>query len=349
MTDDGPWWERAAKAVHHALGEFLAVPIAVVTIFLLLAAGVYFIDAAFWSPDQKPPSQLHWLGHVFGDSAALSSLLSTIATSLITVTSITFSLLLVAVQQAASALTNQVFDQFLRRRGNQIYFGFFVGLSVFALINLVVASQSHRPIFGALIAVLLTGVALCLIVVLIYTTIDQMRADTIIEAIRVHVLSARENQLVLLQATRRRTASQTLRVARQVVSERQGYVTAVNVDQIARAVASAERIRKSAGDVRVSHRGRAMRRGRKSRGVPRPVGRSEMRRRSDRRQRPFESSCRSDHVGQCPRLRTRPRLRNRATRNYRLDIRFHSAVQSQSRYSGLPRAARRPRPMAGTG
>ena len=182
---------------------------------------------------------------MFGDSTALNSLLSTIATSLITVTSITFSLLLVAVQQAASSLTNQVFDQFLRRRGNQIYFGFFVGLSVFALVNLVVASQSHRPIFGALIAVLLTGVALCLIVVLIYTTIDQMRPDTIIEAIRVHVLSARENQLPLLQATCR-TASRTLRVARQVVSERQGYVTAVGVDQIARAVATAERSQKNA-------------------------------------------------------------------------------------------------------
>jgi uncharacterized membrane protein len=247
MSEDGPWWERAAKAVHHALGEFLAVPIAVVAVFLLLAAGVYFIDAAFWSSNQKPPSQLRWLSDVFGDSTSLSSLLSTIATSLITVTSITFSLLLVAVQQAASSLTNQVFDQFLRRRGNQIYFGFFVGLSVFALVNLVVASQSHRPIFGALIAVLLTGVALCLIVVLIYTTIDQMRPDTIIEAIRVHVLSARENQLRLLQATRR-TASQTLRVARQVVSERQGYVTAVGVDQIARAVADIERNRKSASE-----------------------------------------------------------------------------------------------------
>ena len=55
MTQDGPWWERAAKAVHHALGEFLAVPIAVVAVFLLLAAGVYFIDAAFWSSNQKPP------------------------------------------------------------------------------------------------------------------------------------------------------------------------------------------------------------------------------------------------------------------------------------------------------
>ncbi len=247
MTEDGSWWERAAKAVRHALAEFLAVPIAVVAVFLLLAAGVYFIDAAFWSSKQTPPNWLHWLSDVFGDSTALSSLLSTIATSLITMTSITFSLLLVAVQQAASSLTNQVFDQFLRRRGNQIYFGFFVGLSVFALVNLIVASQSHRPIFGALIAVLLTGVALCLIVVLIYTTIDQMRPDTIIEAIRGHVLSARENQRFLLQATRRRTASQTPHVAGQVLSERQGYVTAVGVDQIARAVADIERNRKSAG------------------------------------------------------------------------------------------------------
>ncbi len=248
MTDDGPWWERAAKGVRHALGEFLAVPIAVVVVFLLLAAGIYFIDAAFWSSNQTPPRQLRWLSDVFGDSTALSSLLSTIATSLITVTSITFSLLLVAVQQAASSLANQVFDQFLRRRANQIYFGFFVGLSLFALINLVVASQAHRPIFGGLIAVLLTGVALCLIVVLIYTTIDQMRPDTIIEAIRVHVLSARENQLSLLRATRRRTASQTFRVSGQVVSERQGYVTTVDVDRIARAVANIEKSRMSSGE-----------------------------------------------------------------------------------------------------
>lgn len=239
MTEDSPLWERAAKWVRHAVNEFLAVPIAVVAAFLVLVVGVYFIDAALWSADRKPPDQLRWLSDVFGDSAALSSLLSTVATSLITVTSITFSLLLIAVQQGASALTNQVFDQFLRRRGNQLYFGFFVGLSVFALINLVVASHAHRPIFGALIAVLLTGVALCLIVVLIYTTIDQTRPNTIVEAIRRHIIRARAAQLPLLQATRRRPAGATMRVARRVVSERHGYVTAIRVDQIVRAVAIA--------------------------------------------------------------------------------------------------------------
>jgi uncharacterized membrane protein len=58
-------------------------------------------------------------------------------------------------------------------------------------------------------SVLLTCAALCLVVVLIYTTIDQMRPSAIIEAIRVHVLDAREKQLPLLKATRRRVSSET--------------------------------------------------------------------------------------------------------------------------------------------
>jgi Predicted membrane protein (DUF2254) len=212
--------------------------IAIVAGFLVLEAATYFLDQSLWTPGQQPPRGLRWLSDVFGDAGALSSLLGTIATSLITVTSITFSLLLLAVQQGASALTNQVFDQFLRRRGNQFYFGFFVGLSVFALINLVTASQFHRPIFGALIAVLLAAVALCLIVVLIYTTIDQMRPSMIVKAIHGHVLKARETQLSLLRATRR-TASDGLCSAMLVLSERQGYVTLINVDRIARAVSEA--------------------------------------------------------------------------------------------------------------
>ena len=240
MDEDNGLWRRAAGWVRQALGAFLAVPIAVVAGFLLLAAAIYFVDQALWTPGHQPPQGLRWLSGVFGDSGALSSLLGTVATSLITVTSITFSLLLVAVQQGASALTNQVFDQFLRRRGNQFYFGFFVGLSVFALVNLVVANKEHRPIFGALIAVLLTAIALCLIVVLIYTTIDQMRPSMIVKAIHGHVLKARKAQLSLLQATRRPTVAATLCPAKRIVSQRRGYVTLINVDRIARAVTDAE-------------------------------------------------------------------------------------------------------------
>lgn len=227
--------QRVMEVVRRALSEFLAVPVLVVGGFLALAVATYVLDQAWWTPG-KQPQELTWLNELFGDTGALSSLLGTIATSLITVTSITFSLLLLAIQQGAAALTSQVFDQFMRRRSNQVYFGFFVGLSVFALITLVTVSQVHRPVFGALAAVLLTTVALCLVVVLIYTTIDQMRPASIIRAIRGHVLRAREAQRPLLERTRR-SVSPELRVVRRISSEREGFVVQLDPDRIAHAVA----------------------------------------------------------------------------------------------------------------
>ncbi len=68
--------------------------------------------------------------HVFGDPESTATLLVAIAIDVITTTSITFSLLLLAFPQSAGSLTHQGFNQFLQRRLNQIYFGFFVGMAV---------------------------------------------------------------------------------------------------------------------------------------------------------------------------------------------------------------------------
>jgi uncharacterized membrane protein len=54
--------------------------------------------------------------------------------------------MLVAIQQSASSLTAQVFDQFLRRRTNQFYFGFFVGLGAYSLLQ--TAAVYNRIIAG---------------------------------------------------------------------------------------------------------------------------------------------------------------------------------------------------------
>jgi uncharacterized membrane protein len=204
--------------------------------FVALAIVLYLADAVVWS-DGQHPAGLGWLGALFGGTNALSSLLATVATSIITVTSITFSLLLLAVQQGAAALTNQVFDQFLRRRSNQFHFGFFVGLSIFALAMLVTVSKSHTPIFGTLAALLLTAVALCMIVVLIYNTIDQMRPSEIIRAIHHHVLASREGQISLLKATCRRPRT-SLAAARTIKSEAQGNVSAIDVTALSNALES---------------------------------------------------------------------------------------------------------------
>ncbi len=193
--------KRAVLALTRALQEFLAVPLAVTVGFIVLTAIVYWADSA-WSHGRTPDG-FGWLGELLGDSSSLASLLGTVASSIITVTSITFSLLLIAIQQGSSSMTAQVIDQFLMRVSNQLYFGYFIGLSVFVLLSLVTASSIHRPVFGTSLIILLTIVALCLIVVLIYNTIDQMRPRQVIRAIHEHVLKAREREAAWLSASRR--------------------------------------------------------------------------------------------------------------------------------------------------
>jgi hypothetical protein len=140
--------------------------------------------------------------HVFGDPESTSQLLGAIAGSLITVASITFSLLLLAVQQAAGAMTHAVIDQFLRRRVNQIFFGFFVGLAINALITLATVDPPFNPVYGATIVLVLAIVAIVMLLFLIYLTIHQMRPAVIIQSIHDLTLAARERQLALLGASR---------------------------------------------------------------------------------------------------------------------------------------------------
>lgn len=224
---------RFISAVRRSFRQFLALPLATVAGFVGLNALVYLADRS-WSGGQAPTG-FRWLGDLLGDSAALGSLLTTVASSIITVTSITFSLLLLAVQQGAAALTAQVTDQFMARRTNQFYFGYFVGLSVFVLMTLVTNTGFHRPVFGTTLALLLTASALCLIIVMIYNTIDQMRPAQIIQFIHGRVLEARGADLRLLAATRR-SPRPDWPVAASIRSRESGYVVGLDIARIETAV-----------------------------------------------------------------------------------------------------------------
>jgi len=188
-------------AIRRAFAEFLTIPTCLIVSFLLLAASSYALDHTeiIWLEPIRQVLQTR----VFSDAGATSALLSTIASSLITATSITISLLLIAVQQSAGSMTSEVFEQFLRRRQNQFYFEFFVGFALYALVTLATVDEPFNPVFGATLAFLLTIIALYLLLLLFYTTINQMRPVEIIETIHDHILAAREQQLPLLRKTRR--------------------------------------------------------------------------------------------------------------------------------------------------
>lgn len=213
--------------IRRAFGEFLAVPVVIIVAFLLLAVGMYLVDHTRTGWIQTLRGSLE--DHVFADAEATSDLLGTIASSLIGITAFSFGLLLLAVQQTAGSMTSHVVDQFLRRRVNQFYFGFFVGLALYSLAILATVAEPYNPIVGAAVALLLMGVSLCLLLLLLYTTINQIRPVVVIEALHDLVLAARERQLPMIHRTRREP-SRDGGVRVPVRSTRNGYVVRLDLD-----------------------------------------------------------------------------------------------------------------------
>jgi uncharacterized membrane protein len=232
-AEGGSSSERFAT-IRRAFDEFLTVPTGIVVFFLLLSVLTSYLDQA-----NVGSSVRVWMQErIFSDAQSTSNLLGTIAGSIITMTSITFSLLLLAVQQSASSLTSVIFDQFVRRSINQVSFGFFVGLAIFALVILATVNPPFNPIYGAALALTLTFVSLLLLLLLLYSTIDQMRPSTIILSIHDHILAARAEQQTLLGETRRDSwYDGPIRVP--VRAERSGFVVEVDVEAMQAAAGEA--------------------------------------------------------------------------------------------------------------
>ncbi|MBA3414227.1 MAG: DUF2254 domain-containing protein [Chloroflexia bacterium] len=221
------------KAIRRAFREFLTIPIAVIAAFLLLAVGSYVVERADegWIQDLRRLIQ----SVAFESPEATSGLLGEIAGGLITVTSITFSLLLLAVSQTASSYTGVVFDQFLRWMLNQLFFGYFIGLALYALVVLATVRPEFNPVFGASLALALMVVALLLLILLIYDTIDQMRPDVIVDRIHDHTLVSRRRELAVVRRTRRQP--HRVDIAGSTVKAREdGFVTDVDLDTLVTAL-----------------------------------------------------------------------------------------------------------------
>jgi uncharacterized membrane protein len=227
---------QAVEPLKRAFREFLALPAAIIAAFVLLAWVTNALDRTLTGGSSVVRAFLS--RHIFSDASATSGLLDSIAGGIISVTSITITLLLLVVQQTASTLGAEVFDQFLRRRQNQAYFGFFIGLALFALVTLATVNDPFNPVFGGAVTLLGTCVGLFLLLVLFHTTINQMRPVTIVNAIHDRTLEARRRQLSLVARTRRSPRLAAPATA-PVVLEATGFVTAIHLGQLEAALAEA--------------------------------------------------------------------------------------------------------------
>jgi hypothetical protein len=212
-----------------ALGEFLIVPMAVTGCLGLVAVVAIWIDAA-------SPGWLDVVSRLISPDAA-TNVISSGAQAAVTATAITFATLMISVQQAGSALTPMVSDQFLHRRPNQVFFGFFCGVCVYSFLTLAFTKPEHAE-FSALVEMVLAGAALGMLVLLIYGTVDQMRATTVVFGIHKLALAATQSQIRLM-ARCRTTPELTSGATRSVTSDAAGYIIRIKLNILAKATANA--------------------------------------------------------------------------------------------------------------
>ena len=226
-------FSEGIDSVRRAFEEFLTFPSLIIAGFILLSVASYVLDYERFSTLE--PIRFFLKSHVFANPEATNNLLSAVAAGIIAVTSIMITLLLVVAQQSAASMTSQVFDQFLRRPANQFYFGFFVGLALYALMTLATVNEPFNPVFGGTLVFVLTVVALYLLIILLYTTINQMRPIEIIEAIHTHILSSREKQIRIIRCTQPAPGFDGP-VTKQIKSLQHGYIARINFQEIGAAI-----------------------------------------------------------------------------------------------------------------
>lgn len=225
-----------------SFAEFLLLPSIIILLFLLLAFVAHLLDGADILALRGFKSFMEHM--MFVDNKGTSSLLGVAAAGAMTISTFTISLLLIVVQQSATALSSQVLDRFLRSRSNQTYFGFFLGLSFFLLLELATVNDSFNPVIGATLAFVFTMFALFLLMVLVYTTINQMRSGVVIESIYSHIIHAEKSLSRLTEITRRHSRFGGS-VCVGVRVRRHGYVIAIDANRLA------EGMKEIAGEVEV--------------------------------------------------------------------------------------------------
>lgn len=217
-----------------SLQEFLAVSLAVV-----LALGVLAVITAVL--DRSAASWLQPAEHALSTLVPPQEnqgMLRTVAPGMISAMTIAFVLLLTLIHRMADVFTWVVIEQFLLRRTNQLFIGFFAGVTVYYTVILA-AIGPQQAVFSTTVALVLSVLALAGLVVFGYLVLDQLRPPSMVQRIVQLTIAARAEQRTRLRRFRDAPQLEPLPEAT-VRAERSGYVVDIDLDTLARAITTAQ-------------------------------------------------------------------------------------------------------------
>lgn len=131
-----------------------------------------------------------------GGAEGARGVLSAIASTMVTVTALVFSITVVALQLASSQLSPRVLRSFMADRGNQVVLGGFIGTFTFALLTLrVVRSPLEErggfvPALSVSISILLALASVGLLIFFVHHAANGMRANVVMDRVVATTIAA---------------------------------------------------------------------------------------------------------------------------------------------------------------
>lgn len=157
---------------------------------LLVLASMVLAEGALYVDDSLGTDQPHAWWFFSGNAQGARTILSTIAGSLVSVIALSFSVTMIAIQQAATQFTPRVLKNFTRDRRNQVVLGVYVATFIYALLVLrrVRESDAQGPGFvpgiSISIAMLLALVGLAMLIYFIHHVSESLQVSYLLDAIR---------------------------------------------------------------------------------------------------------------------------------------------------------------------
>ncbi len=220
------------------------LPVVGIVVAVVVGVAVPLLDAGI---DGSLPSAVSAVLFSGGPDAA-RTVLSAVAGSLVTVTSLTFSLTVVTLQLASSQFSPRLLRTFSRDRFVHVTLAVFLGTFVYTLIVLRTVRSSGEargafvPQLSVTVAVLATiGSAVCLVLFLGHLS-TQIRVETILQRVRDEADGTLDRVLDRRSEGGPAAAPETPAAAVPLLARRTGFLAAVDEERLLRAAAESDAV-----------------------------------------------------------------------------------------------------------
>jgi len=175
---------RFSAVLDRIRSSYWFVPAGMSLLAVVLSMLMLYLDRRF---ADRVPSDAWWL-YGGGDEGA-RVVLSAIATAMISVTSVVFSITIVALTLAAGQFGSRVLRNFMRDRGNQITLGTFIATFVYAMLVLRTVRGVHDaefvPPMAMSVGILLVFLSVGVLIFFIHHVASSIQADSVVRSIAV--------------------------------------------------------------------------------------------------------------------------------------------------------------------